>query len=329
MASTSSPNPQKNMKTSLILCLATMVMAYTAPAAQVAAYPKAKPLLDLTFPDGWEIQNEGEGLLASPKDDDSFTVLAMPLKSTNEQVQQAVVEAKEILAEDFKNLEYEELRKIEGEGVVTLLLQAKGADDEGKVNLACLIINQPAAESLILVQLISSPEGFDKHGDAGLALIKTVKAHASSKTFAYPAEGKPRFTVDFPADWPLETSEQGCYCYSPDKFVAMNVLILDASEAGKALENIKADIGGKFGEIVWNEGNDPVVNKEEALKLTATFENGLAQSDGKKYSVNVVQYLQEGADKLLILISQHPLPASDEHLDAKLGILKSIKVGNP
>jgi hypothetical protein len=92
---------------------------------------------------------------------------------------------------------------------------------------------------------------------------------------------------------------------------------------------MKADIGGKYGEIVWNEAKDAEVNKDEALKLTATFENGLAESDGKKYSVNLVQYVQEGADKFLILISQHPLPASDEHLDAKLGILKSIKVGNP
>jgi hypothetical protein len=111
--------------------------------------------------------------------------------------------------------------------------------------------------------------------------------------------------------------------------VAMNVLILDASEVGKALESIKADVGGKFGEIVWNEGKDAEVNKDEALKLTATFENGLAESDGKKYSVNLVQYVVEGADKFLVLICQHPLPAPDEMLDAKTAVLKSIKVGNP
>lgn len=316
------------MKIAFLLCAALLLSSITR-AEQVAAYPAGKPLIDLTFPDGWEIQNEGNGLMANPKDDDSFLVLVMPLESTNEEVDQAITETKELLAEDYKDLKVEEPQKIEGEGVASLLLQAKGADDEGKVNLACLIINQPAAKSLILAQLISSPEGFDKHGDAGLALIKTVKAHAAAKTFAYPAEGKPRFAVDFPADWPLENTEQGCYCYSPDKFVAMNVLILDASEVGKALESIKADVGGKFGEIVWNEGKDAEVNKDEALKLTATFENGLAESDGKKYSVNLVQYVVEGADKFLVLICQHPLPAPDEMLDAKTAVLKSIKVGNP
>lgn len=317
------------MKTSLFFCLAKMVMVSAAPAAQVAAYPKAEPLLDLTFPDGWEIQNDGDGLLANPKDDGSFTVLAMPLKSTNEQVQQAVTEAKEILAEDFKNLEYEELRKIEGEGVVTLLLQARGEDSEGKVNLGCLIINQPEAKSLIMVQLISSPEGFDKHGDAGLALIKSVKAHSSFQTFAYPDKMKPLFTVDFPAAWPLEKTELGCYVHSPDNFVAMNVILFDASETDKALEKLKADFGSKHEEILWNEGKDAEVNKEEALKLTVTFENGVAQTEGKKYSVNLVQYACEGFDKVFVLVSHHQLPAPDELLDAKLAILKSIKVKNP
>lgn len=213
--------------------------------------------------------------------------------------------------------------------MASLLLQGKGADDEGKVNIACLIINQPDAESLIMLQLISSPEGFEKHGDAGLALIKSVKAHASTQTFAYPAEGKPLLTVDFPGDWPLDKTEQGCYVVSPDKFVAMNVLLIDAGEAEKALESIKADVGGKFASIVWNEGKKAEVNKDEALKLTATFENAVAQDEGKKYAANIVQYVREGSDKFLILICQHPLPAPDEMLDAKLAVLKSIKVQNP
>jgi len=316
------------MKIAFLLC-AALLFSSISRAAQVVAYPAEKPVIDLSFPEDWEIQNEGNGLLANPKDDDSFLVLVTPLESTNEEVDEAVTETKELLAEDYEDLEFEELQKIEGDGVASLLLQAKGADDEGKVNLACLIINQPDAESLILVQLISSPDGFDKHGDAGLALIKSVKAHASSQTFAYPAEGKPLFMVDFPADWALEKSDQGCYVVSPDKVVATNLLLIDAGEVGKALESIKADVGGKFSEIVWNEGNAPEVNKDEALKLTATFENGVAQDEGKKYAVNLVQYVVEGADKFLILICQHPLPAPDEDLDAKLGILKSIRVGKP
>jgi len=316
------------MKIAFVLCAALLLSSITR-AEQVAAYPAAKPLVDFTFPEGWEIQNEGDGLLAHPKGDDSFLVLVMPLESTNEEVDKAITETKELLAENYKELEFEGPQKVEGDGVASLMLQAKGVDDEGKVNLACLIINQPDAKSLILAQLISSPEGFDKHGDAGLALIKSVKAHASAQTFAYPAGGKPLFMVDFPADWPLEKSDQGCYVVSPDKFVAMNVLLIDAGEVGKALASLKADVGGKFGEIVWNEGKDPEVNKDEALKLTATFENGVAQDEGKKYAVNLVQYVVEGADKFLVLICQHPLPAPDEMLDAKTAVLKSIKVGKP
>lgn len=89
------------MKIACLLCTVLFTTSMTH-AAQVAAYPAEKPLIDLSFPDGWEIKNEGDGLLAHPKDEDSFIVLAVPLESTNEEVDKAVKEAKAILAEDYK-----------------------------------------------------------------------------------------------------------------------------------------------------------------------------------------------------------------------------------
>ena len=109
------------MKIAFLLCAALLFSSITR-AEQVACYPALKERVTLNSPDGWEIQNEGDGLLAHPKDDDSFLVLVMPLESTNEEVDKALTETKELLAEDYKDLAFEEPQKIEGDGVASLML---------------------------------------------------------------------------------------------------------------------------------------------------------------------------------------------------------------
>lgn len=101
------------------------------------------------------------------------------------------------------------------------------------------------------------------------------------QTFSYPSKAKPDFTIDFPADWKMETSPEGAYVESPDKLIPFNVIMIDASDVGVALESMKKKIGSAYSEIVWNEGKDPQVLKDAALGLTATFENGQAM-DGKE-----------------------------------------------
>jgi hypothetical protein len=312
------------MKSTCLLFLAALAVTSLANADQTASYPKKNPLIDLTFPDGWEIKHE-EALFANPKDDQSFFVSVAPLESTNEEVEAAVKEVKELIEGDFENVTYEELQKIEGEGVASLLLQAKGTDSDGKANIFNLIINQPKGESLLLLQMIASPDGFEKHAEAGKQLMLSVKAHASTQTFAYPNKKEPVFAVDFPADWIMQAEAESCQALSPDKFANVNVLLIDAGEKDVALGNMKESIGGKYASIKWDK---PTVNTDEATALTATFEHGVAEDEGKKYSVQFVQYVREGSDKLFMLICQHPLPVPEEHAVVLENMIKSIKVKN-
>jgi hypothetical protein len=99
--------------------------------------------------------------------------------------------------------------------------------------------------------------------------------------------------------------------------------------SNSAMETMKAKIGGKYNSIEWNEGGKPEINKDEALGLTATFENAVALDSDVKYSVNFVQYVRQGSDKFLLLFSQQPLKALEKHGDAMAEIIKSIKVKNP
>lgn len=312
------------MKYIFLTGLATLAMTALATADQTASYPKKEPLIDLTFPDGWEIKQEG-ALLAHPKDDQSFIVSLAPLESTNEQIKEAVAEVKELVEGDFEDVSYEELQKIEGEGVASLLLQAKGTDSDGKANIFNLIINQPKGESLLLLQMIASPDGFEKYAEASKQLMLSVKAHASVRTFAYPNKKEPIFAVDFPADWIMQAEGESCQALSADKFVNVNVLLIDAGEKDVALGKLKESVGGKFASIKWDE---PSVNTDEATALTATFAHGVAKDEGKEYSVNFVQYVREGSDKLFMLICQHPLPVPEEHAVVLENMVKSIKVKN-
>ena len=287
------------MKHALFFSLAILAVAPLAIAEQSVSYPTTEPMIDLKLPDGWEIKQEG-ALFAHPKDDESFIVSVAPLESTNDKVEAAVAEVKKLIEEDFEDVTYEELKKIEGEGVASLLLQAKGKDSDGKASIFNLIINQPKAGSLILLQMIASAEGFEKYAEAGKQLMLSVKAHATVQTFAYPNKNEPIFTVDFPADWKLQTTGEGAYVESPDKLIPFNIILIDSAEAQ--------------------------VVKDDALSLTATFDNGQAMDGKDPYVVNFVQYVKKGSDKFLLMFTQYPKAALEKHADNLEAVIKSIKV---
>lgn len=104
------------------------------------------------------------------------------------------------------------------------------------------------------------------------------------------------------------------------------MLFIDIAEVDVALGNMKKSVGERFASIVWNGGKGPEVNKDEALGLTATFDNGVAEDKGTKYAVNFVQYVRKSGKKFMLLLCQNPLTALDKHGDALTQVVRSIKV---
>ncbi len=158
------------------------------------------------------------------------------------------------------------------------------------------------------------------------ALISSPLVFAEAvQTYSYPSQDAPVFAIDFPADWDMTTNTEGAYVESPDKLVAMNVLLIDQSELDVAIEKLKQETGSKFESITWNEGQEPNTVTDDALELTATFNNGLAEASGVKYTVNFVQYVKKNGKKFFLLITQAPIKALDTHADAIEKIVRSIK----
>jgi hypothetical protein len=301
-------------------------------AEQPVSFPKKEPLIDLSFPDDWELKPKEGVLYAHPAEDASYFMSLAPLEATNADLPAAAAEVKQGVEDLFKNVKYEEPEMTEVGALNIMLINAKGQDEDGKANINLWMIARKDAPTVLLLKCVSSPKAFAKYGEQGLHILKTIAPHgeeAETQTFNYPAEGTPEFSIDFPAEWKMEPNDEGAYVESDDKLIGMNVLMIDTADVDVAMETMKKKIGGAYNSIEWNEGGKPETNKDEALGLTATFENAIAMDGEVKYSVNFVQYVRKGSDKFLLLFSQQPLKALEKHGDAMAAIIRSIKVKNP
>lgn len=165
------------MKTSLFLCLAFLLTAPLAFAADKAVnFPKESPLVTFVLPDSWQVAFEDDSLIATPtKDDDSVSIQVDEMAAGPATFDAAVKEAKDTMTE-FKNVKYDEMEKGQKDGLGLAILNAEGEDDNGKVFINLVLLAKPGAENFILLSCISSKEGSEKHGAAISAMIGSLKA---------------------------------------------------------------------------------------------------------------------------------------------------------
>jgi len=324
------------MKT-LFLCLAALLLTTVAKADQSLGYPVKSPLITFTAPDDWEAKPKNGSLFVVSPDGGDVIVEAMAMEAAADDDEAAVKEATDTV-QDFKNLKLEKSDPAEANGLIVRLLGGEGEDASGSAHINMALIRHPESDHQILFSVIASKENAAKYGAAVGGMLNSISAAGkpqgaapaddASRTFSYPDKAKPDFAVDFPGDWNMKETDEGVYVESPDKLVAMNVIMVDKADVADAGETLKKKVGERFQEILWNGGNEPEVNKDASLGVTATFQNAQA-SDGpgtEKYSVNLVTYVRESGDKALILLCQNPLRALDKHADAMEAVIKSIKV---
>lgn len=171
--------PSRNtMKTSLLLCLATLLAAPFAFAADKAVdFPKAAALITFSLPDTWKVKYDEDGaLMATPgKDDETVIVQVDELEVGLDSFDEAVKDAKETISE-FKNLKYDEIQKGEKDGLALAIINAESENDDGKSFINLVLLAKPGAKNFILLSCISVKEGNDKHGPAIGAMIGSLKA---------------------------------------------------------------------------------------------------------------------------------------------------------
>jgi len=126
----------------------------------------------------------------------------------------------------------------------------------------------------------------------------------------------------------MQKTERGVYVESPDKQLAMNVFGIDTSEVTYEEESLKKQVGERFKEVLWNDGNDPEVAGGDDVGLTSFTHKGVA-SDGegtKKYILFLVSYVKKEGDKSLILLCQCPFDSFEKHADTLGEVIKSVQM---
>jgi hypothetical protein len=302
-----------------------------APAASAHAYsyPEGKPLIDLTIPADWQAKFKSGALFTNPKDDSSYFISITPMKTSSADPAAAVKEAKDQTEELFKNVKYQETQKTEGGGVEILLINAKGEDQEGKANINLWIVGQEGQDTLLLVKCISSQEAFEKHGEAGLELIRSIKAHGkggSVQTYSYPDKKKPSFVMELPSDWNLEADANGAFVVSADKLFTLNIIPIDVEHINEAMVSIMKKVSAKYESVVWNDGGDPKVNIDEATGNTLVANEGVGKGKGVEHKLSVYQFAKKGSDKFFVISAWAPMKEADTNGEAALKMLSSIKL---
>lgn len=291
------------MKPRLLLCLVTLFCMPHGSAGQEVGFPKAKPLIDLTFPDGWEIETKDGVLYAHPEEDAGFFIALAKSEATKPK--DAAAGAKEEIEELFKNVKFDEPQMTEADGLHLMIVNAKGEDEDGKANINLCLIGKEGDDTILVMKCISSQEAFEKHGELGIKVINSITLHAEEptlQTYSFPDEKDPSFAIDFPKDWKVDADETGAFIESANKQFTTTIIAIDVEHIMEAMESIGQSVTKRYESVVWNEGGKPTVKQNEETGMTVTVNDGIAtHADGTKHRLGLYQYAKIGSKKFYVV----------------------------
>ena len=149
------------MKIVLLLCFANLLVASGLKADQEVSFPKKAPLIDMAFPDEWEVKPKQGVIYAHPKEDASYFMSLSTLEATSADPEAAMLEAKTGIEELFKNVKYQEPQTMEADGLDVMLVNAKGKDEDGVANITLWMIAKKGVETVVMLKCVSSQAAFE------------------------------------------------------------------------------------------------------------------------------------------------------------------------
>ena len=322
---------QSIMKVAIFICLANLLVTSVLKADQEVSFPKKAPLIDMAFPDEWEVKPKQGVIYAHPKEDASYFMSLSAMEATSADPEAAMLEAKTGIEELFKNVKYSEPETIEAGGLDVMLVNAKGKDEDGVANINLWLIAKKGVETVVMLKCVSSQAAFEKYGELGGEIINTIAAHGEAGegevlTYHYPDEANPAFTMAFPADWGMDADEKGAYLVAPDKQFTLNVIPIAMEHIEDGLVNITKQVSAKYDSVVWNEGGEPKVHIDEATGQTLITSEGVAKGGGIEHKVSVYQFAKKGAEKFFVLSAWSPAEMAEAKGAQVLAILESIQL---
>ena len=156
-----------------VVALALAVL--TPVVAEDAIFPKNKPAIALAVPAGWKSFYDDGRLYVTTEDELSVVVEVSTLKSTKQEGAKALEEMKEEVKSAFDNVTFDPMQEGSSNNVGLYLLNGKGEDKEGKVNLNAIMVTNGDNDTLHFVFVAASPEGSEKHAEAIAKVLGSIR----------------------------------------------------------------------------------------------------------------------------------------------------------
>jgi hypothetical protein len=161
------------MKSIVVLALATLAITPFASAAE-AGFPEADPEVAIAVPEGWNSHYEDGRLYVTTPDELSVVVEVSALKSTKQEGAKALEEMKNEVNSAFENVTFQPMQEGSSNNVGLYIINGKGEDENGKVNLNAIMVTNGENDKLYFVFVASSPEAGDEHGEDIAAILSSI-----------------------------------------------------------------------------------------------------------------------------------------------------------
>ena len=147
----------------------------TPAFAEDAGFPKAKPVIALAVPEGWKSFYEEGRLYVTTEDEVSVVVEVSALKSSKQEGAKALDEMKEEVKAAFDNVTFDPMQEGSSNNVGLYILNGKGEDEDGKVNINAIMVTNGENDKLHFVFVAASPEGSKEHGEAIAEVLGSIR----------------------------------------------------------------------------------------------------------------------------------------------------------
>lgn len=317
------------MKPFISLCLALLIIPSLAIADQTIGFPKAKPVVDVTFPASWELSFKEGALYAHPRDDASCFIALDTMQATSADPQAAIDEAKQEINDLFKNATIKEPTSNDEGGLNILLVNAEGEDEDGHATIHFALIGKIGEKQIQIMKWIAPTKTFEKYAEAGANIINSIAIHraaAKLQTYHFPDKQNASFSMSFPADWNVERSNDGAFIEAPDKQFTTTVIAIDVEHIMDATDSIGKSIHERYKSCIWNEGGKPRTHVEEDTGMTLTTNTGVGTAeDGTTHRVGLYQFAKKGSNKFYVISTWAPETAFAKHYEEIESMLSSVQ----
>jgi len=156
-----------------LFLVVSLLMSYNLSAAETYTYPDSdNPVVQISFPDSWEIEPDEEMLHAMPGDESIY--LGFLSLEGSEDIEAALDAVDEVLAELLSELDLADFEEIENDDFVFLYSEGNGVDKEGDAVNVTVALFSPDGEMVCLVFYYGTPEAEEIHEKELNAIVESI-----------------------------------------------------------------------------------------------------------------------------------------------------------